>query len=222
MKKNVPFKKDLMFKTDVLEITSISLEHTLGIKDDSLINGNFLISGDYRITESSTSLEKFSYEIPFEIHMDEKYILKNATIDIDDFYYEIINNKVLSVSIEVCIDNLEEQQVVVEKKEERKDAETMNVEEIENKEEVVEQEQTSILEEKERCIEPEAPIEVIKSEKSEIYKSYKVYIVREGDTLDTILTKYGVTKNELEDYNDLENLTMNDKVLIPCNNETTA
>ena len=41
MKKNVPFKKDLMFKTDVLEITSISLEHTLRIKENSLINGNF-------------------------------------------------------------------------------------------------------------------------------------------------------------------------------------
>lgn len=221
MKKNVPFKKDLMFKTDVLEITSISLEHTLSIKDNSLINGNFLISGDYRITEGSTSLEKFSYEIPFEIHMDEKYILKNATIDIDDFYYEIINNKVLSVSIEVCIDNLEEKEIVVEKKEERKDVEEMNVEEIENKEVEIEQEE-SVVEEKERCIESEAPIEVIKNEGTESYKSYKVYIVREGDTIDTILTKYGVTKSELEDYNDLENLTMNDKVLIPCNNETAA
>ncbi len=233
MKKIVPFKKDLMFKTDVLEIISISLEHTLSIKDSSLISGNFLISGDYRVTENSTSLEKFSYEVPFEIHMDDKYILSNATIDIDDFYYEIINNKVLSVSIDVCIDKLEEKKI--EEKIEVREEMTESVKEVqekiqevevkeevkeecERKEEVVEK-----VEPKERCIELEdTPLTSIKEATTEVYKSYKVYIVREGDTIESILDRYHMTKSDLEDYNDLTNIAINDKILIPFINETAS
>jgi LysM repeat protein len=243
MKKIVPFKKDLMFKTDVLEIISISLEHTLSIKDLSLISGNFLISGDYRVTENSTSLEKFSYEVPFEIHMDEKYILNNATIDIDDFYYEIINNKVLSVSIDVCIDKLDEKKIeekievreemIESTKEVGKDLQEVEkvqeekVEKIEQKEENKSSskrgEVMDKIEEKERCIELEdTPLTSIKNTNTEIYKSYKVYIVREGDTIESILDKYGMTRSDLEDYNDLTNIAINDKILIPFVNEKVA
>lgn len=243
MKKIVPFKKDLMFKTDVLEIISISLEHTLGIKNPSLISGNFLVSGDYRVTENSTSLEKFSYEVPFEIHMDEKYILNNATIDIDDFYYEIINNKVLSVSIDVCIDKLEEKKVEekIEMREEMmesvKEVQEKEIEEVVKQEEKVEkvekiekeevydkkEEVNEVSETKERCVELEdTPLTSIKNTNTEIYKSYKVYIVREGDTIESILDKYSITRSDLEDYNDLTNIAMNDKILIPFINETVA
>ena len=243
MKKIVPFKKDLMFKTDVLEIISISLEHTLSIKDSSLISGNFLVSGDYRVTENSTSLEKFSYEVPFEIHMDEKYILNSATIDIDDFYYEIINNKILAVSIDVCIDKLEEkkveekievreemiestkeveekiQEVEVKQEEKIEKVEKVEKEQMHNKkEEMIEK-----IETKERCVELEdTTLTSIKNTNTEIYKSYKVYIVREGDTIESILDKYSITRSDLEDYNDLTNITINDKILIPFINETVA
>lgn len=240
MKKIVPFKKDLMFKTDVLEIVSISLEHTLGIKNPSLISGNFLVSGDYRVTESSTSLEKFSYEVPFEIHMDDKYILNSATIDIDDFYYEIINNKILSVSIDVCIDKLEEKKIeekievreemmesvkeVEAKIQEEKMQQEERVEKVE-KEEIYDkkEEVTEKIEAKERCVELEdTPLTSIKNTNTEIYKSYKVYIVREGDTIESILDKYSITRSDLEDYNDLTNVAVNDKILIPFINETVA
>lgn len=195
MRKIVPFKKDIIFKTDIQEITSISLEHTLEKKQESLIGGNFIVTGDYTITENSTSSEKFLYELPFEINMDEKYILKDALIDIDDFYYEIINNKVLSVSIDVLIDNIEEKEI--------------------EKEEVIEE----IKEE--RCIELDEKI--VETEVSEEqYKSYKVYIVREGDTIDTIMEKYSVTKSDLESYNDLSTFNINDKILIPSSYETNS
>lgn len=191
MKKIVPFKKDVIFKTEVSEITSISLDHTLEIKENGLISGNFKIFGDYKITDISTSLEKFEYELPFEIHMDEKYETKDVTIEIDDFYYEIINSKVLTVSIDVLLDNLEEKEDEI--------MEPQKIDEI-----------------KERCIENEEPI-IINNQKEEIYKNYKIYIVREGDTIESIMEKYKVTKEELEDYNDLVNFGINTKILIPSN-----
>lgn len=198
MKKIVPFKKDIIFKTDIEEVTSISLEHSLEKKQEYTIGGNFIVSGEYRMTESSISKENFSYELPFEINLDEKYDLKDVTIDIDDFYYEIINNKVLSISIDVAIDKLEEKEVV---KEDTK-------EELE--EEMIE----------ERCVDLEDVS--VQMNEQEVYKSYKVYIVREGDTIESILEKYGVTKIDLENYNDLSTFNINDKILIPYIDEANS
>ena len=51
---------------------------------------------------------------------------------------------------------------------------------------------------------------------SENYVTYKVYRIVEGDTLDNILTKYKVTKEELLSYNDnITNLKTGDKLIIP-------
>ena len=47
------------------------------------------------------------------------------------------------------------------------------------------------------------------------YYTYKVYIVREGDTIDTICNKYNVKIEDLIDYNDIENISIGDKVIIP-------
>ena len=107
MKNIIPFKKDVIFKTNLSEITSISLENTLYLKDDT-ISGDFIISGDYKVSDSSVSVEPFELNIPFEIVIDDRVDTKKAVIDIDDFYYEIVNNNVLSISIYVLVDHLQE------------------------------------------------------------------------------------------------------------------
>lgn len=210
MKKIIPFKKDIIFKTNIAEITSISLEHSLS-KNDNEIKGEFSISGEYRISNESIHTEPFEYNIPFNIHMDEKYELENATIDIDDFYYEIINNNVLDVNIDVLVDKLEEKLII----------ETPIEEVIIPREDILE---TTKIEE-ERCIEPEEIESSVESllnniePSKEIYKSYKIYIVREGDDLEFIMEKYSVTKDILEQYNDLKELKIGDKIIIPSENE---
>ena len=112
MKKIIPFKKDLFFKDNVHEIVSISLEHTLHHEKDYLISGEFLITGDYKITDSSINVENFEFKIPFDINIDEHYNLDHLIIDIDDFYYEIVNNNVLRINIEVLLDKLEENRCI--------------------------------------------------------------------------------------------------------------
>ena len=201
MKKIIPFKKDIIFKTEVAEVTSISLDNTLSVKENSLIGGTFEVYGDYKVTDTSVSLESFSYELPFEIHMDEKYDLKDVTIEIDDFYYEIVNNKVLTISIDVLLDNLEEK--------ENEELEKEIEEESRKEKEPV----------KERCIEEESPI-IINNQEEE-YKKYKIYIVRDNDTIESIMEKYKVTKEELEEYNDLSSFQVNTKLLIQTNETDT-
>lgn len=210
MKKVIPFKKEIIFESNIAEITSISLEHNLEIKDNSVI-GSFDISGSYKMTLTSTITEDFNYNIPFEIALDERYLLDNAMADIDDFYYEILNDRVLSINIEVGIDGIEE--IEMEDKmpniiEESKEFEELNRDEssdIEN------------TQEEKRCIEEENPISNVFTSVSDVetYKSYTVYIVRENDTIESILTKYSVSKEELEAYNNLEELKIGDKLIIP-------
>ena len=228
MKNIIPFKKDVIFKTNISEVTSISLENTLSIKDD-IIKGDFLVSGEYKISDKSTSVDPFSLNLPFEIVIDERYNTEKATADIDDFYYEIVNDNVLRIAIDVLIDNLEERPLIndFDLLDETPKREILEVEEVvEEKEEVREavvEESFKEEEKEERCIESETEDMGEKinslfsnfSKDSEVYVTYNVYIVRDGDTLESILDKYNVELDELKKYNDLSELKLGDKLIIP-------
>lgn len=210
MNKIIPFKKDIMFQTNLAEITSISLEQHFNPVRDQEISGNFLVSGEYKIADTSTEVENFSYDLPFHIHLDDKYILDHVEIDIDDFYYEIVNDSILSVHIDVIGRNLEEKKIEEEIHEET----VLEVnEEMKQQEESIEE-----IEQPERCVEEEEVSSTLFDNIDtfgETYKSYKVYIVRENDSIESIIEKYNTTKEDLEEYNDLKDIKMGDKIIIP-------
>ncbi len=214
MKKIIPFKKNILFKTNLSEITSISLEDNLNFKDNSVL-GNFVVSGDYKMNDSSINTEPFSYDLPVEISIDEKYDLSKASVEVSDFYYEIINNDTLNINIEVTIDKMEEIPIIEEVRQENKLQEV----EIEHEniiDSISDDTNNEIIEEKERCIEPEETL-FKEIDSDEIYSSYSVYIVREGDTIESIVSKYGIDKEKLQEYNDLKDLKLGDKLIIPTN-----
>lgn len=208
MKKIVPFKKEIPLNNNIHEILSISLEHTLHHELDYLITGEFIITGEYRMTDISINTEVFNFNIPFDINIDEKYKVDNVVIDIDDFYYEIINSNTLLINIEVLLDKLEEKEEVLEmpivydNKEEVINIQTEETEPI-----VIPCEEPIIVEEKK-----EQKIVEIKE-----YVTYKIYIVKEEDTVDVILKKYNLNREVLEEYNDLNDLKVGDKIIIPTN-----
>ena len=213
MEKIVPFKRDISFETKIAEIRSISLEHTYEIQNN-LISGIFIISGNYKLTDTSTNVDPFKFEIPFDISIDSRYELNKATVDINDFFYELINSEVLSVSITLIIDNLEE-------KEERE------MEEIQEEKQEVEEIKPVSYEEAEKDDETEevkpvsASPETVKSifdnmDENEGYVVYKVHIVTENDTIESIMEKYDVTKEALEAYNNLNDLKIGDKLIVPA------
>lgn len=57
------------------------------------------------------------------------------------------------------------------------------------------------------------------TEVEEKYVTYRVYKVLDTDTIDSIIAKYNVTKEMLADYNNIENITPGDKLIIPTTNE---
>lgn len=233
MKNIIPFKKDVIFKTNISEVTSISLENNLSIKED-IIKGNFIISGEYKVSDKSTSVDPFNLDLPFEIVIDERYNTEKATADIDDFYYEIVNDNVLRIAIDVLIDKLEERPLIndfdlIDETPKREVIEQDELESDIEKEEVREAiVEESFNESEERCIESETEDDMQEkinslfsnfSKDSEVYVTYNVYIVRDGDTLESILDKYSVDVEELKKYNDLSELKLGDKLIIPTNYE---
>ena len=50
---------------------------------------------------------------------------------------------------------------------------------------------------------------------NETYSTYRVYIVKEGDTIDKIIEKYEVDKEKIELYNDITDVKPGDKLIIP-------
>ena len=171
--------------------------------------------------DKSTSVEPFNLNIPFEIVLDDRFETSKATIDIDDFYYEIVNNNVLSVSIDVLVDHLQEKPLIEME-------ELVDVTPVRTVLDLEEEEMENSVEE--RCIEeedtlPKRNVENIEEKinsifsngtfNDEVYVTYNVFIIRDGDTLDSIMEKYNVTQDELEKYNDLSNLKLGDKLIIP-------
>jgi len=234
MKKIVPFKHEAKFKTKISEVTSISLEHTLH-KEDGGITGEFIVSGDYKMNDTSTSTEYFSLNLPFDIVLDEKYNIDDALIDINDFYYEILNDDKLIINIEVVIDKIVERLIEVKKQvitlepeieEELEVKEQDKVEESRIEESVSESSVSSLSESSSEVSEifkedkeVEEVVENLMSvtNKETEYTTYHIHIVRDGDTLDEILEKYSVSQELLSYYNNLSELKIGDKLLIPAN-----
>jgi len=241
MRKFIPFTKEIPFKTNISEITSISLEHNIQKTSDNGLSGSFIVSGDYRIADTSVNTENFKFDLPFEIEMSDIYNIDNAVVDIDDFFYEIKNSENLEVNITLLIDKITERPLIEEKEEfEITEINERNIlEESVTNDFVLEKEERTFTEEvKEECYEPEEPVtkkevredtveqheipmlteeskNIFTFTEEEVYATYKVYIVRDGDTVENILEKYQITKEILSEYNDLENIKIGDKLVIP-------
>lgn len=196
MEKIVPFKKNIDFEDNIYEITSISLEHSLTLKEENLISGSFMVSGTYKRTEINNPLD-FEYELPFEIRIDKKYDTTNVKADINNFYYETVDSKILSVNIDVILENLEE------------------------KEEIMEEDRQIITEEPREIINEESEEQedsLFKDlDDNEKYVTYKVHVITENDTKESISQKYEITISDLEKYNSLNDLKIGDKIIIPSN-----
>lgn len=202
MKSKIPFQKDILFKTKISEITSVALEDTLKIEATNQITGEFIISGDYKITSASINREKFLYKIPFTHNLDVNYNVDQTLIEIANFDYEIINHEILRIKLEVELEGALIETLVPEREEPVCEPEVVAVE--------TSSPQPVINEEK------------IKSlfdtfdDKDETFSTYHVYIVQPQDTLETIMERYQITKDELALYNNLDSLKLGDKIIVPA------
>ena len=236
MKQVIPFVKDIIFENEIKEITSIALEHNLKMENNDSIVGDFLISGNYIINNTIKEENDFEKTISFDITLDDKYDSKKVKIDIDNFYYELKDINTLTVHIDVLVSNL--MYIKKDVKENIKDEIDLlrTNENIDTKE---------ILEERKddlkviKNIEKEIDLKEMGSEdekekeekdiskgfqmgfldNKDNYVTYKVHIIRDDDTVDNVKEKYNIDEEELKKYNNLENITVGTKIIIPFKDE---
>ena len=225
MNQKIEFKKDCMLKTYVSSITDISLTHDYKILDDT-IEGYFDVTGSYKVTMSSVETESFMFTIPFTIALSS--LIDKDTIDLklSDFNYSV-EKDVLHLKMFLDMDYQE-----IEIKEDTKDNEeidnmindlidkdsTTNIKSpIEFHNEVM---LDNVIDSKEEVKEnvSEKNFNTIFNEvKESNFSKYKVYIMRSEDTLESILVKYNVTMDEIKEYNDIDNINIGSKIVIPYN-----
>ena len=213
MQKKVTFDKKIEFPTMIGEISAISLEKELEFVDDVNINGNLVLTGKYKLTEASRVEEDFSYKIPIEIALTKELEKETTSIEITDFSYKLENGNELICYIELLVEG------------EEKDLE--EVLEVRECDDEVEEKEVEIprLEEQEEEKEDEKVIEKTKSlfanlnEDSESFGTFVVYMLRQDETINYVLEKYNTTLEELEKYNDLKDLKVGTKLIIPILHE---
>lgn len=230
MRQTIPFVKDISFNSKIEEITSISLEHNLKMENNDSVVGTFTISGKYKVNKISINEEEFKKDINFDITLDDKYDSSKVIIDIDDFYYEIVNEEYLRVHIDVLIDNLlyikKEEKPFIQEIEKNDLTELKTEERISNvndlKDISFEEEKVNAIKQDNDTIkkdDKESSITTNFLNEKEQYITYKVHIIRENETVDTIIEKYNVSKEELEKYNSLDNVGLGTKIIVPISSE---
>ncbi len=207
MNEIVSFNKEIEFNTNIDKIVSISLEHTISPDENNSVKGDLIVSGTYRQSPVNQIDSPFSYKIPVDIVLDDKYDLSNIIIDIDNFTYDVDDN-VLKVNVDLLLDKLE-----LKNKEED---ELVNLDDLflEKEEEI----KLEVPKEEDECVEDKSLFSNLDSN-NETYSTYSVYIMRDNDSIDSVMEKYKVTRLQLEEYNNLDDIKNGTKIIIPSSNE---
>lgn len=211
MKKIYSLKKEVVFKTNIYDILSIALDKKFSI-DGYAIKGQFIINGEYLIRENES--DDFNIDIPYLNYIEDTYDISKIKIDVDDFYYEIKDSNKLVINIDIVVDGLEEVERICEYEEEELDIvdkleleleEEMPVKEIPTKEIPTKEIETNVVYQKENT-----DMEIKKN-----FTTYRVYIVRDGDTIQDIVERYSVSIELLKEYNVINDIKVGDKIIIP-------
>ena len=222
MKKNVSFEKTIEFPTMIGEVSAISLEKELQFVDASTVEGYFLLSGKYKITEASRIEESFNYKIPAEIHFTESLDLNSTDIEISNFSYSITDGNTMNCEIELTIEGSEIiiQEELTDEKDDNRECDgdldknkeieipTLEVDnlEVDNSEDELDNSGQSNI------------IFNIDDDK-DTFGTFVVYIVRQNESINTILEKYHTSLEEVEKYNDINNISIGSKLIIPLLHE---
>lgn len=224
MKETIEFKKDCMLKTYVSSISDITLSHDYKILVDT-IEGYFDVAGSYKATMSSVEKEDFFYTIPFTIALSSLIDKDSINLSIHDFSYET-EKDVLHLKMVLDMEYSKLPEEVNNEETGEKEMEEVNdvIDDYINEKDLLSPkdfhdevmlDKTATIKETNNEITDNNIKTIFNNVTEEEYSKFKVYIMREEDTLDSILLKYNVKIDDITDYNDVENIHVGDKIIIP-------
>ncbi len=226
----IPFSKDLPFKTKIAEICSISLEQDVSINEKELL-GDFIISGDYKNLDINVDTVPFSFVIPFSVDLENEIDLDTLKYEIYDFKYDILDDEILNIMISFHVEadkNNNFNTDIFERvdKEELLKSDELNV--LSSKSDInnllFDDEKINDINDSNNSLDSEREdnsANLISSNNlEEDYITYHIHMVKLNDTIESISKEYRIDKDELVEINDITNINIGDKLIIPINNET--
>lgn len=194
----IPFSyelnNDIDTKTIKVDITNFIYDYK---KDELIVNIDYEITGDKKsvlLFDDEESLDEFLSKREIEV------------IDIRDTNEEENKKEEKDENKDrKSIDKIEEKEIIDAKKELS----------LEDTREEQSNDNTNIIEEEDRDkIETDSIINSINNN-NDNFVTYKIYKIHENETLESIVIKYHTTIDDLKEYNDLNNLNIGDKIIIP-------
>ncbi|MEG0977453.1 MAG: LysM peptidoglycan-binding domain-containing protein [Bacilli bacterium] len=216
----IPFTKNIKFKTSIAEVLSISLEHEYTINESELL-GNFVVTGSYKTHEVSVNKDPFEFVLPFSVNLTNPVDISSIDFEIEDFTYEVIDKDTLKVDIEYRIKATDKEE---EKKEifERIDESTENDEYAENiidafVDERSKEEEDELMNNKRDNVSEKDKLAIMDTltEDEDTFVTYHIHVLRENETIETVCNIYNTNINIIENYNDIKNINIGDKIIIP-------
>ena len=195
MKKIYSFKKEILFNNNIYDVLSIAIDKKITI-DEYAIKGKFNINGEYLIKENEK--DEFNIEIPYLNYIEDDYDVSKAKIDIDDFYYEIKDSNKLVINIDISVDGLE----ILER--------CIDETEPEDNEYNIETDDIKIINDNDNITNNN-----VFETSNDNYVTYKVCIVRDDSSIDSIIEKYNTTLEKIKEYNVINEINIGDKIIIP-------
>ncbi len=194
----IPFSyelnNDIDTKTIKVDITNFIYDYK---KDELIVNIDYEITGDKKsilLFDDEESLDEFLSKREVEV------------IDIRDTSKEENKKEEKDENKDrKSIDKIEEKEIIDSKKELS----------LEDTREEPNNDNINIIEEEDRDkIETDSIINSINNN-NDNFVTYKIYKIHENETLESIVIKYHTTIDDLKEYNDLNNLNIGDKIIIP-------
>ena len=232
MNEVIPFKKSILFKTTIATITDINLSYDYKVYDD-IVEGSFDLYGSYKMTEASVNSEEFMYNIPFSIALSDRIDKNSVNLELENYDYKI-NKDVLDIEIYLKL-NYEEKSIQIDN--DTKIDETLVMDdnvELNDDNKLIDDViiDKNILDEKDNLnlIDEETNNESdLNNETLNVLTEsfadnddevlYKVHIIKEDETIESICAKYKITEEDIKKYNDITTLNISDKLVFPLVNE---
>lgn len=229
----IPFERKMKFSSPIKEVCSISLEHEI-TQNESEILGNFIISGTYKEHELSVNTTDFQFTIPFSVELTNRIEEDTLEFSIDNFTYDIDGDEMtIKIDYIVCADDEREEIIVEDPMDlivEKEITPPLEGEADLDEETIIEPEE--LRKEEQEIIEMPIVKDPIPDEREDVSKeiissietendfvTYHIHMVKEEETIESIILKYNLTKDDLEQINDLTNVLPGCKLIIPINHE---
>lgn len=196
-------------------------------------NFNYKIPTEIMLNEKiDTSTSKIEIDdFYYEIENDENLICYIDVLveGVEEIEIEEIENNELNFE-EVVESEIKNEEVLsrecdgdlYQNEQEEQDINYSTNEEIKEDDMVLENKIDNIQEKEPETMTEAQPVKSLFSslrDDDDTFATYSIYILRQDETLQTIIEKYKTTKEELEDYNDLSNVTIGSKIIIPLHDK---